>query len=158
MRAHLRATSRAFGWILAAALAVLPSSCGEDNAAAPPTHAWGPWRDAGRTLAGDSVRFRTAPWPIPIGDPFAMDVEVGPGATADASPVVLVVADGTMPHHGHGMNFRSPRIAPLEAGGVLDAKVEGLLFHMPGKWHVTIDLQRDDGSVDRVSRVEDVQP
>lgn len=131
-----------------------------DQAAPEVSRAWGPWRDVGTTLGGEGVRFRAAPWPIPVGKPFAAEVVVsGPGA-AVGSPeeVTMVVVDGTMPHHGHGMNFRPPRSRGERSGEALNAVLEGLLFHMQGRWQITIDLERRNGIVDRVSWVEDVQP
>ena len=41
-----------------------------------------------------------------------------------------------MPQHGHGMN-RVPEVRAL-AGGRF--RVEGLFFHMPGRWELYFDV------------------
>ncbi len=122
---------------------------------------WGPWRDVGQLLDGDHVRWRTNPWPIPIGDPFSAEVELTPATEQRAQWLAnaTAIVDATMPHHGHGMNFRPPRstLHP-SASGALTTHVDGLLFHMQGKWLVSVDVVGADGVVDRASAVEDVQP
>ena len=139
------------------------STAADTAAAAPrpsPTETWGPWRGVGSLLDGDQVRWRTSPWPIPIGDPFSAEVEVTPASAARSQWLAgsVAIVDATMPHHGHGMNFRPPR-APLQASAnALTARVDGLLFHMQGKWLVSVDVVGADGTVDRASAVEDVQP
>jgi hypothetical protein len=45
--------------------------------------------------------------------------------------------DATMPEHGHGMNYRAS-LAPLGNG---HWRAEGLLFHMPGRWALLLDVQ-----------------
>jgi hypothetical protein len=44
-----------------------------------------------------------------------------------------------MPEHRHGMNYR-PTLASRGDGRYL---AEGLLFHMPGRWRLLFDLERD---------------
>lgn len=147
-------------WSVLCVAALVACDQATDPAAPAVVRAWGPWRDVGSTLDGEGVRFRAAPWPIPVGKPFAMEVEVSNHRAIPGSPeeVTMVVVDGTMPHHGHGMNFRPPRSRGERNDRTLAAVLEGLLFHMQGRWQVTVDLERRSGVVDRVSWVEEVQP
>ena len=71
------------------------------------------------------------PSPITVGRPFALLLTLCP---ADA---VLLKVDATMPEHRHGMNYR-PSLKPLGQG---QWRVEGLLWHMSGRWELTLDLQ-----------------
>ena len=75
--------------------------------------------------------WQAEPSPITVGRPFALWVTLCP---ADA---VLLRVDATMPEHRHGMNYR-PSLKPLGEGGW---RVEGLLWHMSGRWELTLDLQ-----------------
>jgi hypothetical protein len=69
--------------------------------------------------------------PITVGRHFGLEVQVCP---ADA---VLTRVDAVMPEHRHGMNYR-PSVKPLGEGRW---RVEGLLFHMPGRWELRLDVQ-----------------
>lgn len=69
--------------------------------------------------------------PITVGRPFALLVTLCP---ADAQ---LLRVDATMPEHRHGMNYRAS-IKPLGDGRW---RVEGLLWHMSGRWELSLDLQ-----------------
>ena len=75
--------------------------------------------------------WQAEPSPITVGRPFALWVTLCP---ADA---VLLRVDATMPEHRHGMNYR-PSFKPLGEGLW---RVEGLLWHMSGRWELTLDLQ-----------------
>ena len=75
--------------------------------------------------------WQAEPSPITVGRPFALWVTLCP---ADA---VLLRVDATMPEHRHGMNYR-PSLKPLGEGRW---RVEGLLWHMSGRWELTLDLQ-----------------
>ena len=52
--------------------------------------------------------------------------------------------DATMPHHRHGMNI-VPEISP---DGTARWIARGMLFHMPGRWQLYVDLV-DDGRLER---------
>ena len=69
--------------------------------------------------------------PIAVGRHFAIEVTLCP---ADA---VLVRVDASMPEHRHGMNYRTS-FKPLGQGRW---RVQGLMFHMPGKWELRLDVQ-----------------
>lgn len=96
-----------------------------------------------RTIEGVNytVAFKTLPDPIQAGAHFALDFTVCPRASAPAPRTVRV--DAHMPEHRHGMNYRPAVTARPDAM----FRAEGLLFHMPGRWDVTFD-------VDAGSRVE----
>ena len=100
---------------------------------------------ATRTIEGANytVVFKTVPDPISTGAHFALDFAVCPRAAAPIPRAVRV--DANMPLHRHGMNYR-PVVTP-QSGAMFRA--EGLLFHMPGRWDVTFDV--DTGA--RVERL-----
>ena len=68
---------------------------------------------------------------IAVGRPFAIIVLLCP---ADAQ---LLRVDASMPEHRHGMNYRSS-LKPLGDGRW---RVEGLLWHMAGRWELRLDVQ-----------------
>jgi hypothetical protein len=72
--------------------------------------------------------------PIAVGRHFAIEVQLCP---ADA---MLTRVDATMPEHRHGMNYR-PSVKRL--GDARDGRwrAEGLMFHMPGRWELQLDVQ-----------------
>lgn len=109
-----------------------PTPVVPEQPAAPPA-----WADANVTESTTGrwdVRWTSAPTPIPENEPFALSVWVlgEDGAAAD----VELVVDAGMPEHGHGMN-RVPRVASSADGGF---QVDGLLFHMPGRWELYFDI------------------
>ena len=68
---------------------------------------------------------------IAVGRPFVIIVLLCP---ADAQ---LLRVDASMPEHRHGMNYRTS-LKPLGDGRW---RVEGLLWHMSGRWELRLDLQ-----------------
>ncbi len=86
----------------------------------------------------------TARWsmpdPIPVGDPFAVEIELfaDPGLTQPLDGGSCRI-DAAMPHHGHGMNV-APR---MRREGPGRWRAIGMLLHMPGRWEVFVDLERD---------------
>jgi hypothetical protein len=70
---------------------------------------------------------------------YALDVWVfdAHDATRPLTDVALAV-DASMPEHQHGMT-RRPIVKRTENGGF---RVEGLLFHMPGRWELYFDVTR----------------
>ena len=69
--------------------------------------------------------------PITVGRHFAIEVQLCP---ADAT---LARVDATMPEHKHGMNYRPS----VKATGAGRWRAEGLMFHMPGRWELRLDVQ-----------------
>ena len=51
-------------------------------------------------------------------------------------PNAVIEVDGDMPEHGHGLPT-TPKVRNLGGGKYL---LEGLKFHMPGWWVVTLDI------------------
>ena len=103
------------------------------------TFAAAAWADcpppaAGAQLIKDGALqaiWQAEPGPIVVGRPFALLVTLCPADTQ------LLRVDATMPEHRHGMNYR-PSVKPLGDGRW---RVEGLLWHMSGRWELTLDVQ-----------------
>jgi hypothetical protein len=68
---------------------------------------------------------------VVAGRHFAMAVQVCP---VDAT---LSRVDATMPEHKHGMNYR-PSLKSLGDGRW---RVEGMMFHMPGRWALRLEVK-----------------
>ena len=97
---------------------------------------------ATRTIEGKSyvVVFKTVPDPIAVGSHFALDFAVCPRAKAEAPRSVRV--DAGMPEHRHGMNYR-PVVTTRPSGAY---RADGLMFHMPGRWDLTFDVDATSGT------------
>ena len=86
----------------------------------------------GAKIAGTlwTAWWRSEPDPIPVGAHFSIRFHLcGP-------PVGRVRLRGWMPDHRHGMNYRSA----VTLNG-LSGTAEGLLFHMPGRWQLMLDIR-----------------
>jgi hypothetical protein len=79
------------------------------------------------------LSYRTQPPKIVIGRHFAMEVMICPKA---AGSVDGLQVDAFMPEHRHGMNYR-PAAKALGSGRY---QVDGLMFHMPGRWDLHFDV------------------
>jgi hypothetical protein len=79
------------------------------------------------------VVFRTVPPAIEIGRHFAVDALV----CGDNAGPTLTRVDATMPQHRHGMNYR-PTLAAKGGGRYV---AEGFLFHMPGRWELSFEVE-----------------
>ncbi len=93
----------------------------------------------GATLQQGAVQlaWRSSPAAIANGQPFTLQVAVCPAGAQ------LLRVDASMPEHRHGMNYR-PTIKPLpaaDAGGPVRWQVDGLLWHMAGRWELRWDVQ-----------------
>jgi len=68
---------------------------------------------------------------------------------ADNTPITdaIIRVEGGMPDHDHGLPTR-PEITGESAPGVY--QLEGLRFHMPGRWLLDFEIAVD-GAVDRAS-------
>lgn len=66
---------------------------------------------------------------------FALDVQLCDKGGISAAR--LLKADATMPEHRHGMNYR-PAITPLGGGRF---RIEGMMFHMAGRWELAFEVQ-----------------
>lgn len=85
------------------------------------------------------VAFRPEPLRIEVGEPFSLLLNV---CTKSDNPAELVAVDATMPDHKHGMNYR-PTILSTGEGRY---RVEGMVFHMPGRWEINIDVRAGEES------------
>jgi hypothetical protein len=85
------------------------------------------------------IAFRPDPGLIEVGAPFALVMNV---CTRRDQPAELAGVDAQMPDHRHGMNYRTT-ILPGRDGRY---RVEGLLFHMPGRWELTFDVRAGEES------------
>ncbi len=115
---------------------LLGTLAGNASAACPPAAADG-------RIVGDEVvqvAWRTEPARLAIGQPFVLLLAVCP---ADAR---LPRVDATMPEHRHGMNYR-PSLQPLGDGRW---RVEGLLWHMAGRWEWQFDVLHGTGKLHRL--------
>ncbi|MBP8272688.1 MAG: hypothetical protein KAX42_12515 [Sphaerotilus sp.] len=84
--------------------------------------------------AGYSAVVLPSRWPIPVGQHFSLQVQLCTAAGAGLPQSLRVDAD--MPAHRHGMNYRTT-VKDMGSGRYL---AEGLLFHMPGRWRLRLDL------------------
>ena len=80
------------------------------------------------------IAFRPDPPIVEVGGPFALIMNI---CTKNDQPAELVAVDAQMPEHRHGMNYRT-KIIPKGNGRY---RVEGLLFHMPGRWELNFDVR-----------------
>ena len=85
------------------------------------------------------VAFRPEPMRIEVGQPFALLFNV---CTKSGGPAELVAVEATMPDHKHGMNYR-PTIVSAGDGRF---RAEGMVFHMPGRWELAIDVRDGEES------------
>lgn len=85
-----------------------------------------------RTMTLGSVQavWQALPQTIAVGQPFALLVTLCPAQAQ------LLRVDATMPEHRHGMNYRAS-VTALSDGRW---RVEGLLWHMSGRWELTLDV------------------
>ncbi len=96
----------------------------------------------GRLLSADAVQaaWRVDGPPIVNGRHFALLLQLCPAGAR------LAKVDASMPEHRHGMNYR-PSLAALGDGRY---RVDGLMFHMAGRWELRFDVEAD-GRVERLS-------
>lgn len=97
------------------------------------------WKSLTSSEGNYIVAYTTDPAPLPLNEPFSINVTVR-SAQQPSRPVenISLDVDGRMPHHRHGMN-RQPRIVDHGDGTYL---IEGMLFHMPGRWELYFDITR----------------
>jgi hypothetical protein len=108
-----------------------------------------------RTVLTDEGSFRVtykpSPDPIPLNEHFSLGVGVTPYAESDSLPEGLTIeAEAIMPEHAHGMTVQ-PEVGDRGHGSF---EVEGMLFHMPGKWEIYIDVMHNGVTETAVFPVE----
>lgn len=94
-----------------------------------------------------SLQFEPEPKEFPDNEAFRFEVWVIPRYGPRTAANFTLSVDAAMPQHGHGMN-RVPRVSRLEPGHFL---VEGMYFHMTGKWELYLDLT--DGALTERAQV-----
>lgn len=99
-----------------------------------------------------AVRWEVVGGVIPDAEPFAIAFAVTRKDGKPVSPDAMVFVDAEMPHHGHGMNF----VPTVKRHGGDTFVGEGLLFHMPGRWVLAIDVG-EDGVRERTQWIVDVE-
>jgi len=110
----------------------------------PPANPLADWSsDVGlRGLSNDGawrVKYLTDPDPIPLNEPFAVEVAVFAAEdTSRPAEGIALALDAAMPQHRHGM-LRIPRVEARPDGTYA---VSGVLFHMPGYWELYLDVTR----------------
>lgn len=83
------------------------------------------------------VTYETVPNPIRLNEPFTLLFDVRPRESSLSRPGELgVEVDARMPAHFHGMT-RLPKFSRRKDGSYV---AEGMLFHMPGRWEVYVDI------------------
>jgi len=90
----------------------------------------------------------TRPAVPPVGAEFAVDAALCARGQATAEALRL---DAWMPAHRHGMNSR-PSVEALGGGRW---RAEGFLFHMPGRWQFTVEIDTAAGR-ERLTRDVDI--
>jgi hypothetical protein len=94
------------------------------------------------------LAWRTEPAKVVQGEPFVLWLRLCP---ADAE---VLKVDATMPEHRHGMNYK-PTLRALGEGRV---RVEGLLWHMSGRWEWRFEVRAGAGAAAEVLRTSVVLP
>ena len=82
---------------------------------------------------GVQLAWRSEPAAIANGQPFVLRVALCPQTAK------LMRVDASMPEHRHGMNYR-PTLKPLGPGLW---QVDGMLWHMAGRWELSWDVHSD---------------
>lgn len=123
-------------WVLAVVMTLAPWTIAAQACAPSAT---------GTRLESDrySVGLRTAPDPVAVGKHFALALSVCPKGGGRAPESVRV--DALMPEHRHGMNY-APKVVAAPDG---QYRAEGLMFHMPGRWEIVLEV-RSEGRTDRL--------
>ncbi len=80
------------------------------------------------------VAWIAQPAPV-VGRPFLLQVFVCP------ADLELVRVDAQMPEHRHGMNYRTS----LKHLGRGHWQAQGLLWHMSGRWELSLDVRHPGG-------------
>ena len=85
------------------------------------------------------VAFRPEPLRIEVGEPFSLLFNV---CTKSDKPAELVAVEAQMPEGKESMNYR-PTIVSLGDGRY---RVDGMVFHLRGRWELSIDVRAGEES------------
>ncbi len=94
------------------------------------------------TEAGLRVSFRSRQEPIPVNKMHSWILHIQNAVGEPVSGAEIVV-DGGMPAHDHGLQT-SPQVTRFLGNG--DYLLEGIRFHMPGVWEVSVTVVAGDES------------
>jgi hypothetical protein len=99
----------------------------------------GPTRAVTSSWGGFHVVYEPRPNPVPLNQLFGLSVIVyeANDHTRPAADTTVTV-DARMPEHNHGMTLQ-PQVVSEGEGRF---RAEGLLFHMPGRWELYVDVTR----------------
>lgn len=90
------------------------------------------------------LRYQITPTPLKLQQTFAITVAIfTDAALSQVAGDITLNVDGRMPQHRHGMNTEP--IVKKTGAGVF--QVEGMLFHMAGRWQLIFDITRDGETV-----------
>lgn len=78
----------------------------------------------------------------PLNQYFSVVVTLKSAAGAPPKEGTKLQLEAQMPEHGHGMNTK----AEVVAQGDGKYMIKGLLFHMPGWWELTMEVEGPDGT------------
>lgn len=90
-----------------------------------------------------SVAYRPIGGKIEVGRMFSLEIAACEGGKRARS----VRVDASMPQHRHGMNFK-PEVTYRGDGRWV---AEGMMFHMPGRWQLVIEVETSKGR-ERIER------
>lgn len=91
------------------------------------------------TSAGENyiVRYRIVGGDIKVNEQFSIEAIVQDARSAsEIDDAHTLAVDARMPHHRHGM-LREPAV---ERGDEGRFRINGMLFHMPGRWELYFDM------------------
>ena len=78
---------------------------------------------------------------IKLGQPFSFEFKI---CDDESNKPDRVTANAMMPAHQHGMNY-TPKVTYDRSKQRYH--IEGFVFHMPGRWEITISSYRDDSVI-----------
>lgn len=84
------------------------------------------------------VEARPLPDPIPLNEPFHLDLRLFEADGTSPVAGAQLEVDGWMENHGHGMVRRSV-VVEISPGRY---EVRGMLFHMGGHWDLRVEASR----------------
>lgn len=155
-----RLTLVATVWLCACGKAPVPATVPPADAA--PAHSAPiPKTAAASAIARDArsadgtyiVRWLPVNGAIPEAEVFGIAIEIVRTDGSVLAKDAVVTVDAEMPHHGHGMNL-VPTVSQLDPKG--NCVAEGLLFHMPGRWVLAIDVE-EGGVSERTQWYVDIE-
>lgn len=74
--------------------------------------------------------------PIPLNQTFGFELRLSGQPIEGQDNPFSISVDARMPQHRHGM-VRQPTLTPVSERVY---RVDGMLFHMPGRWEIYVDV------------------